>query len=219
MRFLIVIQGFRDLRDGKVTGYSVFLVGAIIVGLGMSIYERVRPREPTRTASSAVQAPPPSSPPAHEEAQPGGPSADLSWMVTSGSGAAVLEQTLLGAGSKDCTLVCRVGEKQIWTSSGCVGGRIDHRFVSDDCARLAVMHPVPDRSGAWQNAKVAHVYKRDGKLDYAVSAGAIVTGPAAKHMDASVRWLLGTPAYTADGTKISFRSVDGREQFIPLTAK
>ena len=146
---------------------------------------------------------------------------DLQWNAVSEDTKAVVQQS--ADRSFRCTATCLVGEEERWTSSSCLGKRIDLRFVSNDCEKLVVLHQLPKVTGDRRAAEVAHIYKR-GVLEYAVNAGGVV--PDEKKLRSAgttFYWLAGAlgipgtaPHYAAGGSGVEFDTVDGRHQTIPF---
>jgi hypothetical protein len=204
-------------RNRHRTSVKLIFIALLLIGMGMSVAERYR-----KHGGGTEQLPPQASTALQTEHQvettPSDPNDAFKWETGSASGQSVLSQRKVPSGL--CQLTCRRGDADLWNSTACISTRVDFRFIAEDCERLVVIHAVPERSNMWQHAQVAHVYKRGGKLDYAVVAGAVVKGKdAERNMNASVRWLRGEPAYSADGSQVSFTSIDGRAQQIPLSAK
>lgn len=146
---------------------------------------------------------------------------DLQWNAVSEDTKAVVQQT--ADRSFRCTASCLIGEAEQWTSSSCLGKRIDLRFVSNDCQKLVVLHQLPKVTGDRRAAEVAHIYKR-GVLEYAVNAGGVVPDDKKlRSAGTTFYWLAGAlgipgaaPHYAADSSGVEFDTVDGRHQAIPF---
>jgi hypothetical protein len=156
------------------------------------------------------------------------PFRDFNWSAVSSDGTAVLMQTHVG--NAKCRRTCNdaPGAKEVWSADGCVGKRIDLRFVANDCGKAVVLHQLPEVKGGqrWQEIEVAHVYKQ-GTLAYAVdAAGAVRDFKKIRSAGTTFYWLAGAlnvpgvpPKYSADGNAVEFATVDGKKQSIPLTGK
>lgn len=156
-----------------------------------------------------------------------GPFRDLSWTAVSADGTATLTQSHIG-GAK-CRRTCNDGPggAEVWSAEGCIGKRIDLRFVGNGCERVVVLHQLPTvPSGRrWEEVEVGHVYNRD-RLDYAIqAAGAVRDFKKIRSAGNTFYWLAGAldlpgqaPAYSADGAAVELTTVDGKQQSIPLGA-
>lgn len=158
-----------------------------------------------------------------------GPYKDLSWSTVSQDGSAVLSQSADLGGR--CRRVCNAAPSgsELWNAEGCIGERIDLRFVSNDCEKVVVLHQLPKTTASsanWPQVEVAHVYTR-GKLDYAVAAGGAVRNfRQIRSAGTTFYWLAGAlgvpgerPHYAPDGSAVLFTTVDGTAQSIPLVKK
>jgi len=156
------------------------------------------------------------------------PFRDLGWTAVSKDGSTALEQTHLGGGK--CQRSCKVGPeggKEVWKAQGCIGKRIDLRFVGNGCERVVILHQLPDvRSGErWEQVAVGHVYRKD-RLEYPIAAaGAVRDFKKIRSAGNTFYWLAGAleqpgpaPGYSADGAAVEFVTVDGKKQSIPLIA-
>jgi len=153
---------------------------------------------------------------------------DLRWTAVSENGTAVLAQTPDAAGK--CRRVCTgAGNAAVWSADGCIGKRIDLRFVSNDCEKVVVIHQLPEVSAdsrQWPQAEVVHVYKR-GDKDYAVPAGGAVRDwKRVRSAGTTFYWLAGAlgqpgtaPRYSAGGTAVEFDTVDGNHNSVSLVSK
>ena len=196
------------------------------------------------------EAPPPATPPPAARAEPepapavapsagdadGGAEAELlpagiralNWTAQSHSGNTVLRQRADVAGV--CELRCAreqvgVPAEELWTASGCVGTQLDLRFVSEDCERTVVLHPLLDPRPNERAGAVAHVYKR-GALDYPIAAAAVVKDTRRlQRTGMQYLWVKGVmgvqgerPRYTSDGAAVELEAIDGTLQRVPLVA-
>lgn len=153
------------------------------------------------------------------------PFRDLGWTAVSQDGTAALTQTHVGDGK--CVRSCTDAPegREVWRAEGCIGKRLDLRFVGNDCEKVAVLHQLPEvRSGeSWRKVRVAHVYARD-RLAYPVeAAGAVQDLKKLRSAGSTFYWLQGAlgqpgpgPRYSADGAAVEFVTLDGRAQAIPL---
>jgi hypothetical protein len=209
----------------------VLLVGALCAGC-----KDDPPPAPARTVDAVITRPGESPPPADAPVQTmpaatsdaDDPFRDLNWTAVSQDSTAVLMQTHVGDGR--CKRVCNDSPngKELWSADGCIGKKIDLRFVANDCGKSVVLHQLPEvKNGArWQEVEVAHVYK-EGAQAYAVNAaGAVRDFKKIRSAGNTFYWLSGAlnipgapPRYSADGDAVEFTTVDGKKQSIPLTGK
>jgi hypothetical protein len=148
---------------------------------------------------------------------------DMTWLTVSADSQVTVEQK--GAGKDKCTVVAtRAPNETLWTSTSCLGSRLDLRFVANDGVRVVVLHPLPKSSKLEpRRAQVGHVYDR-GQLAYAVNAGgAIRDWTKVKSAGAQFYWLKGVmgqpgeaPRYSADGMAVDLEAIDGTKHAIPL---
>ncbi len=176
------------------------------------------PTRPPPTAAAPEAKPSAPEPPEQELPQE---VRDLHWTaVSNDSKAAVRQEADL---TFRCTATCTVGEEERWSTSTCLGKRIDLRFVSDDCEKVVVLHQLPKVSGSRSAAEVALIYKR-GVLEYAVQTGGVVRDESKlRSAGTTFYWLAGAlgipgapPRYTADGSGVEFDTIDGKRQTIPF---
>lgn len=146
------------------------------------------------------------------------------WTTPSAAGAALLKQKKNDP--RGCRVTCTWNGAEVWSSDTCLGETGDFRFVSEDCERVVVIHPVArSEAGGWGSAKAAHVYKRS-KLDYVVNVGAVVRDERqVRKSGSNVEWLAGTlktagtpPRYAKAGDAVEFETLGGQTQRIPLVA-
>jgi hypothetical protein len=147
---------------------------------------------------------------------------DLNWSTVSPDASVELKQT---AKTKDvCELNCtaQAGKKQLWSTDLCFATKNHLRFISNDCEKIVLLDPLPQRIGAnWRGAQVAFLYRRT-EVEKTASAGSMVKDATkirelAKHF----YWLggvLGVPGnsakYREDGTGVDLESIDGKPKTI-----
>jgi hypothetical protein len=141
------------------------------------------------------------------------------WTTLSADG-----QAELGHKSRDqgCQVSCSLKGQPVWSADVCLGEKLDFRFVSNDCERVAVLHPMPS-GRRWQVVEVAHVYNRS-TLDYAIQAGGLFQHERQlQHSGNALLWLQGAvgtpgppPRYDAAGTGVELVTVDGQLHTISL---
>lgn len=182
--------------------------------------ERQQP-QPAAEAAQPAAAPEPAAP---ESAAPEPQSETLrayNWSAFSVDSEVELRQEAQAPGR--CRITCRMGERELWSAERCLGERLDLRFLSRDCERVAVLHPFPSMPGRWQVVELAHVYRR-GELDYVVqAAGLLREERRLKRSGRNAYWLQGTmgnpgepPRYNAEGTLVELVALDGQKLTLPL---
>jgi len=196
------------------------LISGLLLGPLGGCKKEQPPAEVDVSSGAAADLPP--------EPQEDSPYKELSWSTVSQDGTAVLSQ------SADATGKCRrwcngaPNGSELWNAEGCIGEKIDLRFVGNDCEKVIVLHQLPKTTASsanWPQVEVAHVYTR-GKLDYAVVAGGAVRNfRQIRSAGTTFYWLAGAlgvpgerPRYAPDGSAVLFTTVDGTAQSIPLAA-
>jgi hypothetical protein len=176
-------------------------------------------------ACKPAPAPAPAAPPPLAQAElDGGPSADeedpRAWVSHSADGKATLRQKSVGG---LCYAECRLGEGALaWEGvAPCLAEKYERHFFSNDCERVVVLTPAPDRGKAWSSTVVMRVYARN-QLEYSVSGSTVVSE---QRMRTSTSWLAGCygapgaePRYAPDGASVVYETVEGRAGSIPLAA-
>jgi hypothetical protein len=179
--------------------------------------------QPVAEAAQPASTPEPAAPkPAEPE-----PSSEAvrayNWSAFSADSEVELRQQAEAPGN--CRVTCRLGERELWSAERCLGQRLDLRFISRDCERVAVLHPFPRMPGRWQVVELAHVYRR-GELDYVVqAAGLLREERRLKRSGVNAYWLQGTmgnpgepPRYNAEGTQVELVALDGQKLTLPLVS-
>ena len=142
------------------------------------------------------------------------------WVTSSADGRSTLRQKSVGG---ECYAECRLGDgTQLWEGVGaCMAARHERRFLANDCERVVVIIPAPDRGKSWASTEVMRVYARN-KLEYAVQGLSVIPE---KFMVTSTSWLKGcygvpgeAPRYAADGLSVEYETIQGKAGSVPLVA-
>lgn len=144
-----------------------------------------------------------------------------SWAAWSPDGKTSLRQRYAQKGL--CTVWCERDAKEVWRAeTECQGTAGDAHYVSDDCERSVLFLGTPPRSASLLSAKLIQVFDRTA-LAYDVVGAALTSKPdTAKRYPLLVKGLGGNegdkPAYSPDGKSVTFETVEGKKQAVPLAA-
>ncbi len=198
-------------------------IALLVAALVLTACRDPAPPEPVAISEPEPEPAPVAEPTPTDE----GPFRDLGWSAVSADGSAVLMQTHVGGGK--CKRTCNDSPqgKAVWTADGCIGKRIDLRFVGNGCERVVVLHQLPKVASGerWETVAVGHVYRQE-KLEYPIAAaGAVRDFKKIRGAGSTFYWLAGAleqpgpaPRYSADGSAVEFVTLDGKQQSIPLIA-
>ena len=200
------------------------LIAGLALALGGGCKKEQPPAAEVEVSTGAAVAESPAEPPDDDS-----PYKDLSWSAVSQDGTAVLSHSANETGK--CRRWCNdaPNASELWNAEGCIGEKIDLRFISNDCEKVVILHQLPKataHAANWPQVEVGHVYTR-GKLDYAVAAGGAVRNfRQIRSAGTTFYWLAGAlgvpgerPRYAPDGAAVLFTTVDGTAQSIPLVSQ
>jgi hypothetical protein len=140
------------------------------------------------------------------------------WVSYSPDGKAMLRQKSVGG---QCYSECRLGDGALaWEGvAPCLAEKHERHFVANDCERVVVLIPAPNRGKPWSATEVMRVYARN-RLEYAVPASTVVSE---QRMRSATSWLKGCygvpgaePGYAPDGTAVVYETIEGHDGSVPL---
>lgn len=143
------------------------------------------------------------------------PAHAVEWVAVSPDARTEVEQRADGRGG--CRLEVRRGERRLWSSRRCLGGRDDGHFLANDGRTLLVVYSFPKNPGATGAATAAQLFVK-GKPVRTFEVGRFVKDPkplvmARKHF----YWLEGAlgqpgvpPGYSRDGAAVELTTLDRR---------
>lgn len=147
------------------------------------------------------------------------PAETFVWSARSADGQAeVRQEPVAGEGSvARCTTSATVSppheelRRVMWKWDTCIATREQLKFVSPDGQRVLVLEPLPTPVGdKGRDAEVVTLYEQGLRVKF-LRAGAAVEALEERRWVKGVAGHLGVPpAYSADGTGITFESLEGR---------